>query len=246
MKIVFLGTNGWYDTATGNTLSILVETERRYIVLDAGNGIYKLDQYITKNKPVLLFLSHFHLDHIIGLHIVDKFYFPKGMKIYYPYGMKKYLESVVRKPFTAPMKRLKTKIDFVELGKKTKLPISCRYLKLNHPVTCLGYRFEIDGKIVSFCTDTGYCKNMVTLSQGADLLISECAYLPGETHSNWPHLNPETAAKIAKDANVKRLALVHFDASRYLTMASRKTAEKRSRSIYTNTFAAKDGQIIMI
>ncbi|MEK7333592.1 MAG: ribonuclease Z, partial [Nitrospirota bacterium] len=60
MKITFLGTNGWYDTATGNTICILVETERYDIILDAGNGLYKADRYISNKKPVYLFLSHFH------------------------------------------------------------------------------------------------------------------------------------------------------------------------------------------
>ncbi len=73
MKITFLGTNGWYDTSTGNTICILVETDKYNIVLDAGNGLYKIDRYISSEKPVYLFLSHFHLDHIIGLHILGKF-----------------------------------------------------------------------------------------------------------------------------------------------------------------------------
>ena len=46
MKIVFLGTNGWYDSKTGNTICTLLETENNYIIFDAGNGIYQLDQYI--------------------------------------------------------------------------------------------------------------------------------------------------------------------------------------------------------
>jgi ribonuclease BN (tRNA processing enzyme) len=36
MKIIFLGTNGWYDTKTGNTVSTLIVTKEHNIVLDAG------------------------------------------------------------------------------------------------------------------------------------------------------------------------------------------------------------------
>ena len=70
MKIVFLGTNGWYDSATGNTVCILIETDEASILLDAGNGLYKADRYIGPEKPVNLFISHTHLDHIIGLHLL--------------------------------------------------------------------------------------------------------------------------------------------------------------------------------
>ena len=246
MNITFLGTNGWYDTATGNTLSILIETQKEYVVFDAGNGIYKLDKYVTKNKPVLLFLSHLHLDHIAGLHIIDKFNFKQGMKVYYPNGMRRYIASIVRKPFTAPMKRLKTKIEFAELTPGLRLPLKCTYKKLKHPVTCYGYRLEADGQSAAFCTDTGRCNNMLALSKNADILISECSYLPGEVHNHWPHLNPETAAGIAKEAHVRRLALVHFDASRYINLSDRKLARKKAQKIFQNTFVPRDGQTITL
>jgi len=50
-SIHFLGTNGWYDTDTGNTICILIDTEEYGIILDAGNGIYKLDTLTSLNKP---------------------------------------------------------------------------------------------------------------------------------------------------------------------------------------------------
>lgn len=73
MRIIFLGTNGWYDTSAGNTVCTLIIAKDFYIILDAGNGLYKIDRHITNGNPVFLFLSHFHLDHIIGLHILNKF-----------------------------------------------------------------------------------------------------------------------------------------------------------------------------
>jgi len=36
MQVTFLGTNGWYDSATGNTVSALISTENYDIILDAG------------------------------------------------------------------------------------------------------------------------------------------------------------------------------------------------------------------
>lgn len=48
MKLHFLGTNGWFDTRLGNTLSVLLDTAKAYIVFDAGGGFYKLDKYIKR------------------------------------------------------------------------------------------------------------------------------------------------------------------------------------------------------
>ncbi|MCX5844461.1 MAG: ribonuclease Z, partial [Deltaproteobacteria bacterium] len=88
--------------------------------------------------------------------------------------------------------------------------------------------------------------NAVTLSQRADLLIAECAYKNGQFSESWPHLNPETAASIAGEAGAKRLALVHFDAETYKTMADRKEAERAAQQIFKNTFVATDDMVIEI
>ena len=87
-----------------------------------------------------------------------------------------------------------------------KLPfaLDCRFLV--HASPCLGYRFDLDGKIITYCPDTGVCENAVLLAEDADLLIAECAHLPGEKNPAWPHLNPQDAADIARQAKAKRLA----------------------------------------
>ncbi|WP_394354103.1 MBL fold metallo-hydrolase [Methanothrix sp.] len=86
MEIIFLGTNGWYDSDTGNTICTLINSDKYHIILDAGNGISKADQHIDDDLPVYLFLSHFHLDHIEGLHILNKVSFLSGAEDIRPEG----------------------------------------------------------------------------------------------------------------------------------------------------------------
>jgi ribonuclease BN (tRNA processing enzyme) len=43
MNVIFLGTNGWYDTLTGNTCSVLVQSDEYDVIFDAGNGFAKAD-----------------------------------------------------------------------------------------------------------------------------------------------------------------------------------------------------------
>ena len=106
MKITFLGTNGWFDTPIGNTICTLIETKSCYIVLDAGNGLRKLEKYIKNEKPIYLFLSHFHLDHIIGFHCKNIFNFKQGIAIYGQKGTKKILNTIRLSPLLmARMKR---------------------------------------------------------------------------------------------------------------------------------------------
>jgi ribonuclease BN (tRNA processing enzyme) len=255
IKIIFLGTNGWYDTATGNTVSIIIQSPKYDIILDAGNGFAKIGQRLTFRKPVYLFLSHYHLDHIIGLHTLNKFNFRKGLYITGPKGLKKMLNTMVQKPYTSPFPKLPypTKIYEVK-GGQYKSPIQFECRALNHPVPTLGYRFELSsesregklyGKIITYCTDTGYCANAVKLAQDADLLITECAYKRGMLSSHWPHLNPDEAARLAKNANAKKLVMTHFDAELYKTLNDRKQAEKQAKETFKNTKTATDNMAIV-
>ncbi|MFC1957452.1 MBL fold metallo-hydrolase [Chloroflexota bacterium] len=96
MEIVFVGTNGWYSTESGNTSCVLIDSDKYYIIFDAGYGIYKLDGYITGDKPIYLFLSHFHLDHVFGFHIFNKFKFKQGIDIYGQKGTRETLNHFIQ------------------------------------------------------------------------------------------------------------------------------------------------------
>lgn len=242
MEIIFLGTNGWYDTKTGNTVCALIKSKKYDIVLDAGNGLAKLDRYCDGSKPVFLFLSHFHLDHIIGLHALLKFRFRKGLVICGQKGARRVLKTFVNAPFSMPLDKLPYPVKIIELpGEAPELPFKIESLPLEHADPVLGFRLRLDGKTIVYCTDTGYCPNALKLAKGADLLISECAHLPGEHNPGWPHLNPETAALLAARAGAKKLALTHFDAGRYSTARLRAGALRVARKIFPGAIAAKDG-----
>jgi ribonuclease BN (tRNA processing enzyme) len=246
MKIYFLGTNGWYDTKTGNTVSVLLETKNKYIIFDAGNGLYKIDKYVKKCKPVYLFLSHFHIDHIAGFHILDKFQFPQGIDVFGPPGLKLLFKRVINKPYTIPISKVKTKVRLHEIVKQDTLPCGIEYRPLKHSVPCFGYRVLSENKIISYCTDTGICENLIKLAKDSDLFITECSFKAGEFNRDWPHLNPESAAKVASQAEVRRLALIHFDASRYLNLKQRMDAGKVSRKIFKNTSVCFDDMKITL
>jgi ribonuclease BN (tRNA processing enzyme) len=241
MKVTFLGTNGWFDTDCGNTICTLIETKSAYIILDAGNGIYKVDKYMKKDLPVYLFLSHFHIDHMEGLHLLVKFRF-RSLDIIGQTGTRATIKEFLAPKYSIPLHNLPfpCKVRDIKEGWHNS-PFRFRALELVHASFCLGYRFELEGRIISYCTDTGYCKNSVELSRNADLLISECALLSGQTSDSWPHMNPQLAAGLALESKAKRLALTHFDAALYTTMAKRGKAQADARKIFPKTFCAYDG-----
>jgi ribonuclease BN (tRNA processing enzyme) len=241
MRAIFLGTNGWYSSSLGNTSCILIESEKYYVILDSGDGICKLDEYVKTEKPIIIFLSHLHLDHIIGFHIFSKFRFSQGIKICGYEGTRNGL-SIIDHPFTAPFNELPLKIDICELKEgKYCSPFEFTCKLLVHADKCLGYRLELDDKVIAYCTDTGVCKSINELSERADLFIAECSLKPGQAEGGWPHLRPEDAATIAREARVGRLVLTHFDASIYKSKEDRKFAEAIARRTFQNTIAVFDG-----
>ncbi|MFX1253408.1 MAG: MBL fold metallo-hydrolase [Promethearchaeota archaeon] len=236
-----MGTNGWYSTDQGNTVCIYISTDKYDIILDAGDGFYKIDKYVKGDKPIKILLSHFHLDHILGLHILSKFRFKKEINIYGYSGIKEALTTLLNHPYSAPIAKLPLDISLNELNEGTiNLPFKLTCFLLKHSAPCLGYRIEIDEKIIVFCTDTGICDNLYKLAKGADVFITECSYKIGQEKWGWPHLKPEEAAKIALESGVKKLILTHFDASIYLKSINRKEAEKEARKIFPNTISAYD------
>lgn len=252
MKIYFLGTNGWYTTPTGNTPCILIDSQDRYVIFDAGNGIYKIDRYIKKNKPIFLFLSHFHIDHISGLHILNKFYFQQGIEIYFAKGRKKDFNLFVNPPYTiginnrkANILTLQTKIKLHELEEgDNNIGFPVRMEKLFHGHVNHGFRVNLEGKSITYSGDTKIVPNGFLIAKDADLLIHECSNIISPKEDNWGHTDPVQAAEFAKEAGVKKLVLTHFTAD--LSLEQRKETEEKAKKIFPNTVAATDDLMLEI
>lgn len=244
MKVTFLGTNGWYSSPTGDTPCILIDSKDHYVVLDAGNGIYKLDKYITDDKPISLFISHFHIDHVSGLQVLPKFNFKQEIDVYVGAGRAEDFEAFVNPPFTQSYKKLKTPIKLYELSEKVeKVPFEACAIKQTHLFDDHGFRIELEGKIIAYTGDCALTDATRILAKNADLLISECANKENELPG---HMNPIEAATLAKEEDVKQLILTHFPPTSYPTLKDRRWAETEAKNIFPNTTAATDGMEIEI
>jgi ribonuclease BN (tRNA processing enzyme) len=254
MKIIFLGTNGWYTSPTGNTPCILIDSSDGYVILDAGNGIYQLDEYITEDKPISLFISHFHLDHTSGLHTMAKFNLKQGIDVYVGQGRIKDFQTLVNPPFTIGylpkpenVNDLKTKIRLHELSEtENKIPFSVFAIEQFHAYRDHGFRINLEGKIIAYTGDCGLTDKTKALAQNADVLISECGYDTVPVSDNWGHLDAVLAAKLASKTNVKQLILTHFGANIYTKLTDRKVAEEKAKAIFANTIAATDGLVVEV
>ncbi|MDI6720741.1 MAG: ribonuclease Z [Candidatus Aenigmarchaeota archaeon] len=66
------------------------------------------------------------------------------------------------------------------------------------------------GKKVVYSGDTMPCKNIITISKNADILIHDSTFFEDETDENYRHSNFDEVIRIAKEANAKQLVLTHI------------------------------------
>ncbi|MFX1313823.1 MAG: MBL fold metallo-hydrolase, partial [Promethearchaeota archaeon] len=156
-------------------------------------------------------------------------------------GTKNQIDLIINHPYSSPFIEIPLEVQIHDLNEgkhNIGFPITCNLLV--HADPCLGYRLELENKIITYCTDTGLCPNLYHLAKDADLLITECSYKPGQEKWGWPHLKPEEAADVALKSKAKRLILTHFDASSYKTIQDRKEAEEKAKAIFPEITIASD------
>jgi len=195
-----------------------------------------------------MFISHFHIDHVSGLHTLAKFDFKQGIDVYVGNGRAKDFETLVNPPFTIGYKQnhrtfqLKTEIRLTEISENNEqVPFKVAALKQHHAYVDHGYRFEVEGKTIAYTGDCGFTDSSRHLAQNADLLICECSNKKTEHPDAWGHFDPIEAATLAKESNVKKLILTHFGAEVYLSKEDRVWAEREARKIFPDTAASLDG-----
>ena len=251
MRIRFWGTRGSIAKAGpstvrygGNTSCVeLSSASGTTVVLDCGTGAHGLGHSLLQRGRAQrghVLISHTHWDHIQGLPFFAPF-FKQGNRwdIYGPQGLGASLQDVLAGQmeftyFPITPDQFGAQVDYHDLREGTfalgDIQVTARYL--NHPALTLGYRFEVDGRTVVYCTDHEphdhrlACGGAPTagsedeahgqfLSE-ADLVIHDAQYTADEypEHRGWGHSTVEYVSDLACRAGARRLALFHHDPMR--------------------------------
>lgn len=146
----------------GNTSCLEIRCGRRLIVIDAGSGVRGLGDWLVRNElkngPIDadVFITHTHWDHIMGFPMFTPIYVPgTTLRIRGPVNFEdETLEQIIGTQLSYrywPVRQdeLAAKIRYESL-KETELDLGdgvvVKTKYLNHPVLCLGYRVEYEGK----------------------------------------------------------------------------------------------------
>jgi ribonuclease BN (tRNA processing enzyme) len=95
--------------------------------------------------------------------------------------------------------------DDIQIG-----PFRILTAPMRHPVPTLGMRFEADGATLAYSADTGPTEALVSLSRGADVLMSEATWLEAPQEVEPLHLTGREAGEHAARAGVGTLLLTHI------------------------------------
>ncbi|MCL1811897.1 MAG: MBL fold metallo-hydrolase [Treponema sp.] len=214
----------------GNTSCLEIRADEKLVIVDLGTGIKPLGDFLMANDfkkkgcvDVDIFISHTHWDHIMGFPMFTPIFIPTTrMRIRGPVSYEdETLEQIIGAQLSyrywpVRIDELSAHIEYAQI-KETSIELGdglCVTTKyLNHPILCLGYRFEYKGNSIVTAYDNEPFRNLfptdpedpdydedaaregeeaakeenkklLNFFQGADVLIHDTQYTAAEYKSH--------------------------------------------------------------
>ena len=223
-ELIFLGTGAITPERPGDHTAMLLTHGPARILLDAGPAVMmQLDRVgVSPDQITHIYFSHHHGDHILGSPI---FLFYHRMR--YLMGAQPTLEGWLMLmeavyPEYLPKVADELAFLFLEEGKTEPVPavddISITQAQTQHVPELPAYAARFDfaptdtapAFSIVYSGDTTPTAAVTNLARGADLLIHEATASETLGMSNWGvHSTAREAGRIAAEAGVKALAMVH-------------------------------------
>lgn len=215
MKVVLLGTTGYHGNDRRQTACVLLPEVG--LMFDAGTGLYRASDYLQTDS-LDIFLSHAHLDHILGLTFMfDLRAECPSLGRITAHGEPSKLDAIRQHLFAEllfpvmpplELKPLEVKFELADGGVLTHFP-------LKHPGGSVGFRIDWPDRSMAYVTDTIAAPkaSYIEKIRGVDLLLHEC-YFDDDDPARADltgHSCLSPVLHVAADAGVGRLVLMHIN-----------------------------------
>ncbi|MCS6772078.1 MAG: MBL fold metallo-hydrolase [Kiritimatiellae bacterium] len=248
MRLIVGGVRGSYPVAQpafmkygGETTSILIEGVRGdHIFIDAGTGIRVLGRRLASAggpRRVLLLMTHYHLDHIMGLPSLGLLYDSTWtIEIAAPaldaYQVEETMSRIMDKPFwPLQISDVRSRVRFHTLeGRASSEPLQwgtfeIRWCPVSHPGGCTAYRIDEPpcGASVVIATDIEWAAateeeqsllvGLCSKPEPVELLMMDAQYEPEEIdrYRGWGHSSWLDALAVARMSGARAVKLIHHD-----------------------------------
>jgi len=265
MELEFWGVRGTIPVSSrdklkygGHTPCAAVTGEAgEMVIIDAGTGLKELGEKMmasagTREKRYHVLLTHFHLDHVIGLPFFAPLYSPKAIFTFYsplsPQETEKCLRAVMGgRSFPVDFRETASRKSFVKVEEKTCSVGKLRILAcpLLHPQGSVAYRIEEGKGSVVFATDTeppeqGMDERLASFIKGAACFIYDAFFTPAEylRRQGWGHSTWLEGTRLARRSGVRKLILSHLNPDHNDRQIDGMV--RRAREEFPRTFAARE------
>ena len=177
LKLHLLGTTGYHPNARRHTACLMLPEQG--IVLDAGTGMFRVRERLC--TPTLdIFLTHVHLDHVVGLTFLFDVLHEKNVTRVTVHGEAEKLAAIeehLLSPLLFPVglpceyKPLAGPVAIADGGRLTHFPLA-------HRGGSVGFRLDWPGHSMAYVTDTTASEDAAYVDsiRGVDLLVHECYF----------------------------------------------------------------------
>ena len=214
MKLILLGTGGYFPTSRRHTACMMLPEIG--VVLDAGSGMCRIGQYLQTER-LEVFLSHAHLDHILGLTYLINLV-PNEVEFRTTVHCEaSKLEAIREHLFAELIFPIAPRFRLEQIAQRCSIPEggTLTHFPLEHPGGSLGFRLDWPDRSMAYVTDTtaSVDADYVERIRGVDLLVHECYFV--DDADNLPQITGHSClpavVEAAAAAQVGRVILVHIN-----------------------------------
>ncbi len=248
MKILMGGVRGTSPRAEaeftrygGHTTSLLVTGRNgERVLLDAGSGVHTIAPHLgeVEGESLLLLLSHFHLDHLLGFPLLPPLFHAGAMVEVFALEnedapMAETLGSLVAPPlWPLRLDEFPATIELNDIPRAVATPdqvlvtfgdLVIRAVSTHHPDGGTAWRIDEEGSEagIVYATDVEWgladeternaLLALCRTPRPADLLIMDGHFTDAEIEAarGWGHSTIQEAVEVARAGEVKRLLITH-------------------------------------
>jgi phosphoribosyl 1,2-cyclic phosphodiesterase len=270
LSVTFWGVRGsapvsgpGYEAFGGSTMCLELAADGHRLILDAGSGLRKVGLMLQDEEvlTVDILLTHFHMDHLMGLMTFAPL-FQKGavVTIYAPVLMDILPEATLDCLLNTPYSPIKPNDTGASVVVKSFCPgetitvsgLAVQTIRLSHPGGACGYRVAYGGQSVAVIIDHEHVagqpeQGLVEFCSGVGLLLYDAPWdeaIDYEPHRGWGHSTWQAGLRLMHAADARCLGCLHHAPEATDDILFGREAQLRQQ--HPPSFLAREGETVRL